>query len=78
MPGLFDGLDESRVRHMRCSVAQLLDNLPAEDVPSFQAVMSNERVTSVDIADRLNAGGFYITPATLNRHRKRRCSCDRT
>jgi hypothetical protein len=64
-----------KVHPMKCSVGELLKQLPDEDATSLKEVLANDQIRHSDICKALRANGHSFTGSTLARHRNKFCRC---
>ena len=72
-----DAFASSTSRGPRCGFSFVIDALPPDDLAVLDTVMADPLVTSIRIAEVLEAEGHRISSFTVNRHRRGRCSCGR-
>ena len=61
----------------RCSVAKLMDRMPAQDREALQAALDDDQLEARAIWRALLAEGYDITDQPLGRHRRGICQCSR-
>lgn len=60
-----------------CSVSVALESLPDDQADLLRKALENGNARGVDIADALCGLGFEMNAHTVQRHRRRRCRCER-
>ena len=58
-----------------CSVAFILTRLDADDAATLAAALTDPCVPGSDLARALTAQGHRVTGNTIQRHRRRDCTC---
>ena len=77
---LFDEFKaESKPRHYRCAIEDVLASLSVEDATDLRGALDDPFITHSAIARVLSSKGFHVTPdgKQVARHRKGDCVCGR-
>ena len=75
----FDALlhEFAPVYPVRCSVAKALKAIPDDQAAKVLAALGNDKIAGTAIAKALTAvSGITISEFSLNRHRRKKCTCD--
>lgn len=75
--GLAEDLDvfAARRNSARCSIALMLADMPAADRDTVTAAFANVRLTGTGIAEALKANGYPVSASSVQRHRRKACTC---
>ncbi|GGM55623.1 hypothetical protein GCM10012275_28440 [Longimycelium tulufanense] len=74
---LADRLREPTKRpRSQCTFGLLLGRLEGADRKALDTALADERYTSRNIAEALQAEGYDMRAATVRRHRRGECSCE--
>ena len=62
---------------VRCTVTKALQSLPEDQATKVRRALANPDVAGTAIAKALTAvSGITISEFSLNRHRRKKCTCD--
>lgn len=75
MAGLFDGIADERPRYPVCQIVKIAELLDDEDRAALEQAMADPQIKGSTISRRLRDAGFHIGEHSVNRHRRRGCSC---
>ena len=59
-----------------CTIRTILDSLDTEDREDLQGALNNLAVEGTTIAAILKRRGFKVSSHTVQRHRRKACSCE--
>lgn len=74
MPDLSEFMSETLIRKKGCSVSAL--DLSDEQKAKIDAALAEPSITGEAISRVLKSWGVKISGNTIQRHRKKQCSCD--
>ncbi len=81
-PSLADLADPERAATLYrkgppCSISVALETIPEDQADLLRKALENENARGIDIADALLPFGIDVSAHTVQRHRRRRCRCER-
>lgn len=71
-----EAANASRPRKRHCAVGVVLNELPGEAADQLAEALSRSDLTGASISAAMKRRGFDITGGTIQRHRRRVCSCE--
>lgn len=75
--GLLDDIKAETVVERRCSVAELIDELPDKDADDLRAALADSTIAHTVITRVLIARGYDMHDKRLAAHRNGHCACAR-
>lgn len=80
--GLFDDIktESSKLPGVKCGVTRALVELGQDDsklAADLQRALDDSTIYGTTISDVLRKRGLHVTGYTIQRHRRKICSCDR-
>jgi hypothetical protein len=60
-----------------CTVSAVISNLPESEAEALKNALNNELWRSTELSRVLQNEGIYLSAATLQRHRRGGCKCQR-
>lgn len=73
---VFEEVAESRRPHQQCAFVKIYKGLDAEDAAFVDGLMGDDNVLGTTIAETLTRAGHRIAAASVQRHRRKACTCE--